>query len=42
MHYALDLNLESMVVLLLEHKADVNIQDKAVRRLRGYAWGELG
>ena len=31
-----------MVVLLLEHKADANIQDKVLRGLRGHIWGGMG
>ena len=31
-----------MIPLLLEHKADVNIQDKVMRGLRVNAWGRLG
>ena len=35
LHFAVDRNRESMLPLLLEHKADVDIQEQEVRELRG-------
>jgi len=42
LHFGVDCNRESMIPLLLEHKADVNIQLKVMRGLRVNAWGRLG